>query len=169
MRVALPFFMLVPLMGSGCTAQCSAATLLGGRAYEIFANPVSFTIDNAALTDSPDFYSYTAPNNGISTWTFKWGGSNIGPIDVIIDGQTFAGTGDWDEVECGHAILDFEGTYVHEATQARHTFSAGANLTVWQDKIGGLLIWNEAWELENGESGTWKGSSHLDGTLTSGV
>jgi hypothetical protein len=169
MRTALTSLVLGAVFGSGCTGQCSAAALFSGRTYDIFANPVSYTLDNPSLTDSPNFYSYTVPSNGTSAWTFQWGATANGPVDVGIDGQSFAGNGEWDEVECGHALLDFEGTYVDEATETRHTFKAKANLTIWQDKLGGLLVWNESFEMPDGETGTWTGSSHLDGVLISGI
>ena len=167
LRSALALF-IVAAVGSGCAPGCSSSATFSGRTYSVFANPVSFEIENGVLTEAPDFYSYDLPANGSSNWTFAWGGSDTGPVDITIDGTTYSGNGEWDTVECGHLLLDFEGTFETE-DGARHVFSAAGNLTIWQDKLAGLLIWNESFTLPGDETGSWRGSSHLDGTLVSGV
>lgn len=168
MTRSLPALLVLAAIGQGCAPGCSSSSSFTGRTYQIFANPVSYNIENGAINDAPDFFGYEIPGNGTHQWSFRWGNTDVGPVDITINGVTFAGQGDWDTTECGHLILDFEGTIEGDETGARHVFNAAANLTVWQDKLGGLLIWNETFTLPDGETGTWRSTSHLDGTLTSG-
>lgn len=155
------------LLGA-CSGQCPPASQISGRTYSVFANAVSHTADDDSLFVGPTFYSYGIPANGSGTWSFQWDQGNNGPVAVVIDGQSFAGTGTWDDLECGYGVLDFGGVYVDEVTGVDHDFQAVAALTFYADQVGGLMVWAENWSSPDGGGGTFRSESHLTGTLAGG-
>ena len=153
---------------SACAGQCPPASQISGRTYGVFANAVTHTADNDALFRAPNFYAYGIPSNGAGTWTFQWNQGDNGPVSVVIDGQSFSGTGEWDNLECGYGVVEFGGVYVDEPTGVEHDFQAISALTFYADQVGGLLIWAENWSSPDGESGTFRSESHVTVSLTGG-
>ena len=167
-NATLTLALLAPVLAAGCVAPCASPASLSDRSYRVFTNSVTMQNDNVAFNAPPTFYSYTTPANGAARWTFDWGNTPDGPVDVIIDGQRFEGTGEWNERECGHATIDFEGNYFDEASGVEHRFNAAAAITIWQDELGGLLIWNETWTAPDGGTGSFRTNANMHGVLAGG-
>lgn len=162
--------LLVPAL-SGCAPDCGAVNQFNTLTYRVFANPFEYTNDNPVFLEGPEFWSYGTPANGVSQWNFAWTGAAVGPVTVTIDGQTFEGTGELDEVECGQALVTFNGLYVDDANNVEHNFNASMSMTLWSEQGGGLmgayLIWKESWTHPSSENGTFTANAHLTGELVS--
>lgn len=156
---------------SGCTTDCGPVSKFNTLTYRVFANPVEFTNDNPEFLAGPDFWSYGTPANGVSEWNFAWTAAASGPVTVTIDGQSFEGTGELDEIECGQALVTFQGVYVDDANSVDHTFNASMSMTLWAEQGGGqmgaYLIWKESWSHPSSEAGQFTSNSHLTGELIS--
>lgn len=153
----------------GCSADCGPAAQLASRTYSAFTHPVSASGDNiSTLTGAPGFASYGLPVNGEHLWSFAFGAADVGPVTVSIDGQEFEGQGVWDSVECGSFTVEsLAGTYV-APDGAEHDFNAAMSMVVFEQQLEGLVQWNEAWTLSDGESGTYRSTAQMRGVLTSG-
>ena len=170
MKCTLLFSALaVVTLSPGCTAQCGSPSALSGVNYQVFAMPQNVSSDNPAFSDAPDFWSYGSPANGASRWSIKWGPSEVGAVEVLIDGQSFAGGGVWDNIECGHILItDLNGVYTDESGGSTHNFNANIGLTLYGTEFGGEMFWAEAWQSPDGESGLFKGSVQLMGSRIGG-
>jgi len=161
--------LFVSSVGSGCAADCGPAGQIAGNTYAVFTHPLTATGSNIErLTAPPDFASYGVPVNGESSWTFAFGGSDVGPVSVTIDGQPFDGQGFWDAIECGNfTVEDVSGAYM-SSDGTEHDFNADFSLVVFGDQLEGLAQWNEAWTLANGDSGTYRSTAQMRGVLVGG-
>jgi len=157
-------------LSQGCAADCGPAAQISANTYEVFTHPLNATGENLnALRAGPAFASYSIPVNGESSWVFKFGDAEVGPMKVIIDGQSFNAQGIWDPIECGNFVISgLKGLYVStDGTQ--HSFSAVMNMVVFGDQIEGLVQWNENWELIDGTGGSYRSTAQMRGLLgTSG-
>ncbi len=156
-------------LAGGCAPDCGPAAQIGSNTYSVFSHPISASGDNLELlTSAPDFASYSLPVNGESSWSFKFGNADDGPMKVAIDGQEFDAHGSWDSVECGNFIVsDFAGQFVStDGTQ--HNFSAVMNMVVWGEQLEGLVQWGETWTLTDGTAGSYKSTTQMRGLLASG-
>lgn len=156
---------------SGCSSDCGPHDQFNSFTWRVFANPVVFESTNPAFTAGPDYWSYGSPANGVSEWQFQWGAAPVGPVTVVIDGQSFEGTGDMDDTECGYALVTFGGTYLDSLNDVEHNFNASLSMNLWSDalgaQLGAFMIWKESWSHPSSESGTFNVDAHLTGELVS--
>jgi hypothetical protein len=169
MRISTAACAILASLATGCSADCGPAAQLASRTYSVFTHPVSATGNNLkALTAAPNFASYGLPVNGENLWSFEFGAADIGPVTVSIDGQEYEGQGVWDSVECGSfTVENLTGQFL-APDGTEHDFSAAMSMVVFKQQLEGLVQWNEAWTLTDGESGTYRSTAQMRGVLTSG-
>lgn len=140
----------------GCSETCpTARDALNGKVFPVFAHVATW--EPADLAGYP---SDTSPINGAHDYGIEWATSAPdGEVTVIIDGQSFDGTGRWSESECGNFVVAFDGVY--ELDGDVHAFSASAELVTWEQHLDGFVDWQETWQAGAGEVGSFAADARL--------
>jgi hypothetical protein len=155
MRAVLPVLVLSALVG--CAPACPEPSSVDGT-WEVFA-----TVLTSEGADDPDFPSYHSPANGPSTWTLAWGPSEVGPVDLLIDGVPVEASGTWSRDRCGAFSLRVAGD-LDGPTGSRHTFDADAELVVFGDRLEGTWDWSELWVARDGlTTGSFTADGQVEG------
>jgi hypothetical protein len=155
-RLCSVVVLAAPSVLVGCGNPCSGPTQIAGVEYTVFSSVRTF----GAVSDEEDelagFPSYETPVNGSHLWEFRWGGANVGPIVLVIDGQEFDGTGQWDVVDCGTFDVEIpEQTFV-DSEGNDHVFVTSGFFMAFDQRLEGSLYWAEAWSVaEDGTDGTF--------------
>ena len=154
MRLLIPAVLLL----AACEPDCPAPSDVDG----------TWLLHSVVMTqeggDDPAFPSYHSPANGTHAWALTWGSSELGDVDVKLDGRDMSGVGAWDPYACGAFSLDVSGTHMGE-TGTRHAFEATLNLVLWDDRLDGAYEWAEDWtDREGSQSGTFTAQGRMSGT-----
>jgi len=144
------FVGIAALSTAGCSDSCGLGQQLNGSVYSVFIHPIEWEFDNEEA-----FPGEASPANGAIELGFEWGVSSDGPITVFMGGQSFAGTGIFDEQECGNFIANWEGDYLSE-TGSEHAFKAAALFLFYDDVIEGQLSYAEAFRTPSNQVGAYR-------------
>ena len=129
--------------------------MVEGKAFSVDTNFLDIRGD-----ETPAVVAQGSPANGQHIWEMDWA-SELGPVDVYIDGQRFEGTGEWDATECSRFNMSFGGTY-EDDVGGKHAFTARGNFLFYSGALEGRFEYVESWSLD-GETGVLRGDVQARG------
>lgn len=157
------YFILLCCVLAGCDTTCPGPNdVLNGVSWDVFSNVVTYEFQ-ATNTPPPG----VTPVNGRTTWQFAWTDPGATSLQVTIDDQVFAGTGQWDTVECGTFVANFSGTFV-SSDGTTHDFSSGGLFRVYDGQLLGDMQWVEGWSTGTAVGGMNVSVSNVRGVAIGG-
>jgi hypothetical protein len=149
---------VLAFLATGCSDTCGVGQQLNGQVYSAFIHPIEYDFGDNGEGEA-NFPGAASPANGPIELSFEWGVANEGPITVYMNGQPFAGTGIFDEQECGNFIANWEGaeetSYIAEGG-SEHAFKAAALFMFYDDVLEGQLSYAEVYRTPRGEVGPYR-------------